>query len=72
MPEGATIIDAKGATLLPGLIDSHVHTKIPLSQLALRFGITTELEMMGHWTSKQRREVAERDDIADPRTAFLA
>lgn len=39
--EGATI-DAEGATLLPGLIDSHVHTKIPQLQLVLRFGATTD------------------------------
>ncbi|RYF56779.1 MAG: amidohydrolase family protein, partial [Comamonadaceae bacterium] len=24
-PEGATVIDAKGMTLMPGLIDCHVH-----------------------------------------------
>lgn len=29
MPEGATWIDASGATLLPGLIDSYVHTNMP-------------------------------------------
>lgn len=69
VPAEADIIDAKGATLLPGLIDSHVHTKIPQLQLALKFGVTTELEMMGHWTPEQRKEVTERDDIADLRTA---
>ena len=26
VPAGATVIDARGTTLLPGLIDSHVHT----------------------------------------------
>jgi hypothetical protein len=66
MPEGATLIDASGATLLPGLIDSHVHTNM---RLALTFGVTTELEMMGHWTPEQRKEVAESDDMADLRTA---
>ena len=28
VPAGATVIDAHGATLMPGLIDSHVHTDI--------------------------------------------
>lgn len=26
VPAGATVIDAQGSTLMPGLIDSHVHT----------------------------------------------
>lgn len=28
IPTGATVIDANNATLMPGLIDSHVHTDI--------------------------------------------
>ncbi|KAK5248295.1 hypothetical protein LTS06_006615, partial [Exophiala xenobiotica] len=69
VPGGATVVDGKGCTLLPGLIDSHVHTGIPQLKLALRFGVTTELEMMGHWTTDQRNEISERDDLADLRTA---
>jgi imidazolonepropionase-like amidohydrolase len=72
MPEEATIIDAQGATLLPGLIDSHVHTCIEALRTALLFGITTELEMMGSWTKQERQAVAERDDIADVRSPNLA
>ena len=67
--DGATVIDAQGATLLPGLIDAHVHTRIPHLRVALTFGVTTELEMMGHWTPEERKEVAECDDMADLRTA---
>lgn len=69
VPDAATVVDGKGCTLLPGLIDSHVHTGIPQLELALRFGVTTELEMMGHWTAAQRSEISERDDLADLRTA---
>ncbi|KIX05579.1 uncharacterized protein Z518_06451 [Rhinocladiella mackenziei CBS 650.93] len=69
VPDGAAVVDGKGCTLLPGLIDSHVHTGIPQLELALRFGVTTELEMMGHWTPDQRSEISERDDLADLRTA---
>jgi imidazolonepropionase-like amidohydrolase len=45
-PEGATIIDGAGKTLLPGLIDGHTHTfsSQHLKQ-ALVFGVTTELDM---------------------------
>ena len=47
VPTGATIIDAHGGTLMPGLIDSHVHTDLDGLHDALLFGVTTELEMMG-------------------------
>lgn len=71
IPDEATIIDAQGATLLPGLIDSHVHTCMEELRTALLFGVTTELEMMGSWTKQERQEVAERDDIADLRSPNL-
>ena len=70
-PAGATIIDASGGTLLPGLIDSHVHTDLDGLRDALRFGVTTELEMQGHWTARQRRNIAERDDVADLRSSGM-
>jgi imidazolonepropionase-like amidohydrolase len=38
---------------------------------ALLFGVTTELEMQGRWTFKDRKKVAERDDIADIRSAGM-
>jgi imidazolonepropionase-like amidohydrolase len=68
VPVGATVIDALGATLMPGLIDSHVHTDSDGLHDALLFGVTTELEMNGHWSAKQRKEIAERYDIADLRS----
>jgi imidazolonepropionase-like amidohydrolase len=67
-PTGATVIDAHGATLMPGLIDAHVHTDLDGLRDALLFGVTTELEMMGYWTAQEREEVADRDDIADVRS----
>ena len=71
IPAGATVIDAQGATLMPGLIDAHVHTDLNGLHDALLFGITTELEMMGHWTPEERQEVANRDDVADVRSAGM-
>jgi imidazolonepropionase-like amidohydrolase len=48
VPAGATVIDGKGRTLLPGLIDSHTHaySAAHLRQSAV-FGVTTELDMAG-------------------------
>jgi len=71
VPVGATVINAGGGTLLPGLIDSHVHTDMNGLHDALLFGVTTELEMQGHWTFKKRKEIAERDDVADLRSSGM-
>jgi imidazolonepropionase-like amidohydrolase len=46
IPEGAKLIDAKGMFLLPGLIDSHVHTfRRSMLERSLDFGVTTVLDM---------------------------
>ncbi|RFA17864.1 amidohydrolase family protein [Subtercola boreus] len=68
-PAGATIIDGNGGTLLPGLIDAHTHTSVESLRDALRFGITTELEMMGHWSAEDRATIKATDDLADLRSA---
>jgi len=43
-PQGAHIVDGAGRTLLPGLIDSHVHAFRYLD-LPLLFGVTTQVDM---------------------------
>ncbi|HEX9501895.1 MAG TPA: amidohydrolase family protein, partial [Thermoanaerobaculia bacterium] len=45
VPDGATVIDGSGKTLLPGLIDAHTHVFPGSLERALRFGVTTELDM---------------------------
>lgn len=71
-PAGAEIVDAQGATLMPGFIDSHVHTSVESLREALKFGVTTELEMQGYWTPQQRTEVNNDDTLADVRSALIA
>jgi imidazolonepropionase-like amidohydrolase len=45
-PDGGHVIDARGKTLLPGLIDAHTHVFGAESlRAALIFGVTTELDM---------------------------
>lgn len=68
-PGGSDIVDARGATLLPGLFDAHVHTSEEALALALRFGITTELEMQGMNTRAGRAHITENDSLADVRSA---
>ena len=76
IPSSAYIIDGKGKTLLPGLIDAHVHLGIALGEQFLRdalsFGVTTELEMWGSDASLALRNKvtsASIRDLADLRTA---
>ena len=73
-PEGASVIDGEGYTLLPGLIDAHTHAIMPdMLKQALLFGVTTELDMfMDHRlaaTIKERQASAQALDLADLRSA---
>jgi imidazolonepropionase-like amidohydrolase len=48
-PPGAEIIDGRGKTLLPGLIDCHTHnSSIHQLEEALIFGVTTHMGMWDH------------------------
>jgi imidazolonepropionase-like amidohydrolase len=72
VPADAEVIDGNGRTLLPGLIDCHVHAgDVRALGQALAFGVTTELDMFsGPDLAAQRRSLAaQRDDVADIRTA---
>lgn len=51
VPDGATTIDGTGATLLPGLIDAHVHLRgVDDLRTLAGWGVTTALDM-GSWAS---------------------
>jgi imidazolonepropionase-like amidohydrolase len=44
-PGEVVVIDGRGKTLLPGLIDAHTHVFPGALEQALAFGVTTELDM---------------------------
>lgn len=73
-PDGGPVdveVPGAGHTLLPGLIDAHVHLFDGSLAQALAFGVTTELDMFclpGN-LARQRRLAAARDDVADLRSA---
>lgn len=64
LPGGIEVIDGRGCMLLPGLIDAHTHTDIDRLRAALSFGVTTEFEMMGHWSAEERKALEEDDSAA--------
>ncbi len=45
IPAGARVIDGAGRTLLPGLIDAHMHLEPNVLRRSLMFGVTTEMSM---------------------------
>ncbi|QSB04183.1 amidohydrolase family protein [Natronoglycomyces albus] len=62
VPEGIDTVDAGGHTLVPGLIDSHVHDASTMAPATVRFGNTTQLEMGNSQTSGMRRLRQVRED----------
>ena len=77
LPSGAEVIDGKGLTLLPGLIDSHVHV-FSAGELrrSLMFGVTTVMDMMSTAgfirTIKSKQAATGTPDMADMFSAGLA
>jgi imidazolonepropionase-like amidohydrolase len=67
---GTTVIDGRGKTLLPGLIDAHTHTFAPEHlRAAVVFGVTTEMDMftLASFAAARRAEQAagKADERAD-------
>ncbi len=60
VPESVHVVDGRGKTLLPGMIDGHVHHTGAVRTDAPRFGVTTELDMVSdptvHGPFKQQRQ----------------
>lgn len=59
-PGDLPVYDGAGKTLMPGLIDSHTHTYGDAQKDALRFGVSTEMDMFTDWhmlaAAKKQRE----------------
>jgi imidazolonepropionase-like amidohydrolase len=67
-PAGVDVVDGSNSTLLPGLIDSHVHAWGPLDRVLRRnllFGVTTALEMMCDGDGLAEVRAAQKADAPD-------
>ncbi|MEM1180698.1 MAG: CIA30 family protein [Acidobacteriota bacterium] len=58
IPEGVARIDGAGQTVMPGLIDAHVHSWGSARSDAVRFGVTT---MLDHFTGLDEVTAARQD-----------
>ena len=73
VPAGAEEIDGNGRTLLPGLIDAHVHAFGPVLRTALVLGVTTELDMFTEpGSAAVLRDEQERGEGRDRADLFSA
>ena len=78
LPPGLRVVDGTGRTLLPGLIDAHVHVSSQRPEAALKqslwFGVTTELDMFttpDGLTAMKRLRAEARPDLTDTRSAGI-
>jgi imidazolonepropionase-like amidohydrolase len=68
VPPGATVIRAQGKTVLPGLIDGHIHFLDFMPPMFLHFGVTTVVDTANptEWIVAQR-EALRKGRIKGPR-----
>jgi imidazolonepropionase-like amidohydrolase len=72
---GAEVTEGAGRTLLPGLIDAHVHMPDhaeAAARQALTLGVTTQLDMFSggeRFKAVKKLEAQDRADLSDVRTA---
>lgn len=67
-PQTARVIKTDGRTILPGLVDSHIHLREYMAPMFLHYGVTTVGDTNNHteW-SIQQREALKTGKIKGPR-----
>ncbi|GAA3206921.1 amidohydrolase family protein [Dactylosporangium siamense] len=71
--DGDEVIDAGGGTVLPGLIDTHVHLVPGALAQSLTFGVSTVLDMFSKpdLVARAKEEARSRPDVADVRSSGI-
>lgn len=70
---GDDVIDAGGGTVLPGLIDAHVHLVPGALAQSSTFGVTTVLDMFSEpgVVARAKEQARSRPDVADVRSSGI-
>ncbi len=71
-PANAEIVDARGKTLLPGLIDAHTHTFGDALREAVIFGVTTTLDMFTDPALAKQLRAEQRNGQANHRADLFS
>lgn len=71
--DGDEVVDAGGGTVLPGLIDAHVHLVPGALAQSLTFGVTTVLDMFSKpdLVAEAKEQARSRPDVADVRSSGI-
>jgi len=71
--DGDDVVDARGGTVVPGLIDSHLHLVPGALAQSLNFGVTTVLDMFStsEVAATAKHQAATRPDVADVRSSGI-
>lgn len=76
VPIGCIDVAGSGCTVIPGLIDAHVHPYHDISLLAkaIQYGVTTVIDMHNepHWFRDLKEIANERNDVSDIRSVCYA
>ena len=69
LPSDTTVVEGSGCTILPGLIDAHVHAFNHRSLLtkAIQYGVTTVIDMHNEpdWFQGLKKIANERNNVSD-------
>jgi dihydroorotase-like cyclic amidohydrolase len=69
LPKDCTELDGSGCTVLPGLVDAHVHAyhDVDFLEKAIQYGVTTVIDMHNepHWFTDLKEISTKRNDMSD-------
>ena len=76
LPSDCVLVDGSDCTILPGLIDAHVHAYHDVSFLerAVRYGVTTVVDLHNepHWFKDLKETADKRNDVSDIKSVCYA